>query len=227
MRARDGVALLEVMTSAVLLGIVCATCTMLLRAQTLVLRNSAEHAAGDEALRTGRVIVGGELRALTRADVYAVGKDSIALRAFRGWAIVCDGHNGQYSLRYRGLRDPDAAKDSLLVFGTSQVAAFKLVTRTACVLIADEQAVQLTTTLPLSNGAIVLLFESGAYSLGTNALRYHRGAEARQPMTDELVDVRGSAFAADTSGNLALTLRTRPDGPTAGRLTRMLLRRLN
>ncbi|HEX6559194.1 MAG TPA: hypothetical protein VF021_07010, partial [Longimicrobiales bacterium] len=49
----------------------------------------------------------------------------------------------------------------------------------------------------------------GSYYLSTNALRYRRAAEGRQPITDQLIDTQRSHFLSDANGRgLSVQLRS-------------------
>lgn len=201
MNARAGTSLVEIVTTMTLLGIVGVMCALLMRTQTRLLRHTTELAAGTETIRSARAVLHGELRDITRTDVHAVAADSIGLRVFRGWGIVCATLDARATLRYRGLRSPDETKDSLLVVGEDRVMTFRQSVPPAvpCVLRADERQESIEAAGALHAGSIVLVFESGAYHLAGSALRYRRGAEGRQPITDELLDHKDSRFMLDAA----------------------------
>jgi len=204
MKAAGGFALIELTTTLVLLALVSVVCALLLQSQAGLLRQEAERIATAEAVRTGRTALRGDLGGATVADVLTMASDSAALRAFRGWGIVCAQSGARAALRYRGLRDPDDSKDSLLLVRKDIVMAFRLSTSTAlaCAPQSDEQIIVIDTAAPLGDGAVALFFEPGIYHLSTDALRYHRPGESRQPLTDQLIDSRRSTFMldADSSG---------------------------
>lgn len=218
MRARPGSSLLELLTAATLLTLVTAASAVLMHAGAVVLRNTAERAVLDETLRTADGIVRAEIRPLTSLDVRSVSSDSVAARIARGVGIVCDTTRQSAVLRYRGLRLPDSAKDSLLVAGEERVTTFRTISEPAsrCVPQADEQVLAVQPNVPLRPGLVVLFFESGAYHIATHALRYRRGNESRQPITDELLDDRASRFmvVAQNRG-VRLLLRANSTGLTA------------
>lgn len=200
--------LVELATSASLLGIVSVACATLVHSQTRLLRNVSERAAMNETLRTASGIFAAEIDAAAEQDLRVVTDDSVAMRIMRGRAIVVTRVGQRYALRYEGLRDPDPVKDSILAVVNEQAARFTLAS-------ADPPSIE--TDLPLAPGALVLFFESGAYHIATNALRYRRGEEGRQPVTDELIDHRASRFAVESDGRLLLlhlrgrnTLRQKP-----------------
>lgn len=212
MTRRAGSSLVELVMTLMLIGLIGVMCTLLMRTQSRLLRHNTESAAAAEVMRSARAVLHGELRDITRPDVRAVAADSIGLRVFRGWAIVCATHEMRATLRYRGLRSPDASKDSLLVLGEDRVMSFTQSARPAlpCELRADEQQESIEATTALRTGSVVLVFESGAYHFAASALRYRRGAEGRQPITDELLDHRASRFTLDPAERgVSVRLRTR------------------
>lgn len=213
MSARPGAALLELVTASVLLAIVCSICTALLHAQAALIRNTSEHIAVDETIRSARTIMTSELRALTPADFHAMARDSIAMRIFRGLGIVCDYSAGRLLVRYQGLRLPDFTKDSILVFGEHRTGTFAGVTETnaGCPPRPDEQILIISSSMPIRPGAVLLFYETGAYHLSAKALRYRRGLEGRQPLTDERIDHRRSSFQFASRGRgVRLNMRSVP-----------------
>lgn len=210
MTRRAGSSLVELIMTLMLIGMIGVMCALLMRTQSRLLRHNTESAAAAEAMRSARAVLHGELRDITRPDVHAVADDSIGLRVFRGWAIVCATLDTRASLRFRGLRSPDASKDSLLVVGEDRVMTFTQSARPAlpCLLRDDEQHESIEATAALRPGSVVLIFESGAYHFSARALRYRRGAEGRQPITDELLDHKGSRFALD-AGERGVRVRLR------------------
>jgi hypothetical protein len=185
--------LAELATTSALIGILSTACAVLVHAQTQLLRNVSDRVAGAEALRTASGIVTAEVRSTAAADVHAIAADSLALRVHRGMAVVAAVADDGVTLDYEGIRDPDPAKDSLVIVGTERVGSFTL--------LAGE-TLRIRPDVPVRERDILLFFESGAYHLATNALRYRRGAEGRQPVTDELIDHRASRFGVEAQSSL-------------------------
>jgi hypothetical protein len=211
MTARPGAALLELLTALTLLAMLTAACAVLVHSQSMMLRSISENSAADETLRTTRMIVRAEFQDLSPSDVRSIAGDSVAARVFRAWAIVCDVDSTLATLRYRGIREPEADKDSLLVLGEERAVAFSdaALPREPCPALASEERIAVRTARPLRPNAVVLLFESGSYHLATRALRYRRGLEGRQPVTDELIDDRSSGFGAEARG-IVIRLKSKP-----------------
>jgi type II secretory pathway pseudopilin PulG len=213
MTARAGMALVEVIVASVLSSIVLGSAALLLSGQSRLARSITDRSERNDATRSALLTMRAELRALKLPeDLRAVGRDSIAARIFRGVAIVCGFRSDWVYLRYHGLRHPDPAKDSLLQVGVENTAQLLSASpnNDACSHDRGETvfAVTLSTAAPI--GSLWLLFESGSYHLSTNALRYRRGAESRQPITNEVINDRLSSFSiASDSASLGLLLRQR------------------
>ena len=131
---------MEALTTAVLLGLLCTIAATLLHSESMVVRNTSDHIATGEALGSARMIVTAELRNTAPNDVRALGRDSIALRVFRGRGIVCARGPESVHFRYSGLREPNPDKDSLLIVGSEQTAPFQLSSeRQLCTLSPPEE----------------------------------------------------------------------------------------
>jgi hypothetical protein len=171
--------------TAVLAGGICL-------AQLQLARNVAERAATADAVRVALTVLDGEARRITVADVRAVAPDSVAMRSFRGLGVFCHAEGGDVVVRYRGDRQPDARKDSVLVTrgdGADQVHALLDVSGAAsadCVARPGEAVLRLRLSGTVIDPAALVLFESGSYYVTGRALRYRLGAEGRQPLTAEL-----------------------------------------
>lgn len=221
----SGAALLETLVAATLGAMVATTGTALLRAQARIAEQTTHRSERNDAMRSALLTLSAELRALSSADIRAVGRDSVAARIVRGVAIVCGERDGWTLVRYRGLRLPDASKDSASQVGVENVGALISVSAAAgaCLTQADEETLALTLTTKAGPGSMWLVFEAGAYHLSGNALRYRRNGESRQPITSEVIDVKESAFStAPLSTPRALHVSL-TDKRTAAR-TRMLIR---
>lgn len=198
---RPGLSLVELTTTFALLGILSVACGALVRSQAQLLKQTSEHAATDETIRTARAILHAELRDIGLGDMRGASADSLAFRVFRGFGIVCAVAEDDVVLRYRGLREPDPEKDSLLVISDERTTAFRVVTdRPLCVPRVGEHLIAIDSAGALQAGELVLFFESGAYHLANRALRYRRGTEGRQPLTDELIEDRWSGFSMQPGG---------------------------
>jgi hypothetical protein len=198
MRARAGVALLEILVAATLASLVMTSAALLLHAQGRIAQQILERSERSDAARSTLLTLAEEWRAVDpAADVYAVASESVATRIFRGAAVVCGRAPNKTLIRYRGLRLPDAAKDSALQLAAESTIAFSTVAAdTGCPHAPGEQVLAIDSVAAALPGSMWLLFESGGYHLSAQALRYRRGTESRQPITNQLFDDRSSAFAA-------------------------------
>ena len=203
-RVRRGSALIEALLASVLLTLVAATAATVLRAQSRIANDVSLRGERNDAVRSALLTLQAELQSIDpRTDLRAVGRDSIATRIFRGIAIVCGSRDSITFARYRGLRLPDGAKDSALQLGVENVVAIQTAGTSAqtCFPATDDQVLALNLGIVPAPNSTWLIFETGSYHLSTNALRYRRGAESRQPITSEIIDDRYSSFRAtgDTS----------------------------
>jgi type II secretory pathway component PulJ len=221
MRRRSGWILVEALVAVTLGAVVIGAAVTLLQLQGRIARNLGERSERNDAIRSALLTLHAELQYLAPAtDLRALARDSVAARIFRGVGVVCGRDRQNILLRYRGLRLPDPAKDSVLQIGVENITTINSVATDpgACAHTAREQVVSVNLNGEVLEGSLWLFFESGAYHLSTNALRYRRGAESRQPVTNEVLNDRLSGFAsiADslTSG-IAITLRDRRTNASA------------
>lgn len=227
---RAGYTLSELLVALALAGLVGSIAAALLQSQSGVARRTAERARRNEALRTASHVLTSELRWLNASDVRSLSSDSIALRAFRGSAVVCALAGSGALVRYRGVRLPDATKDSLLVLRDTVFEARAALLAAApqqegCSAGADQQLQHIAASAALQVGDVLAFFESGSYYLSGNALRYRLGAEGRQPVTAELFDDRDTQFAL-LSGSYAqarLSTRSQANAPRLQAVIRLVL----
>lgn len=221
MKTRAGATMIELVTALALLGLLSAACVALLRSQTALLRQVSERAATGEALRAASGILHAEFRDVVAEDISGSSSDSLALRVFRGIAVVCAVDGDAAVLRYHGLREPDPTKDSLLIVEAERPMPFRVVTgRPLCVARSGEQLITIEPADPLEHGSLLLIFESGAYYMANGALRYRRGVEGRQPLTDELLDHRQGGFTMEPRGvRIRLRAKAGSNGDTYVRFT--------
>ena len=227
-RLRLGAALLEVLVAAALAALVITSAGLLLHAQTRIAQRTSQTSELADATRSAALTLGAEWRTLVpQRDIYAVARDSVAGRVFRGSAVVC-GHSAHKTLvRYRGLRLPDPAKDSVLQVGAETTASIiSVASDTGCAVAPREQVLAFDWTAHAPIGSLWLLFESGGYHLGTHALRYRRGSESRQPITNEVFDHQRSAFRA-TADSVIRSLTVLLSDRASGRITSHGIRLLN
>ena len=84
MRARPGVALLEILVAATLASLVMASAALLLHAQGRIAQQMLERSERSDAVRGTLLTLAEEWRAVESAvDIYAVAAESVATRIFR------------------------------------------------------------------------------------------------------------------------------------------------
>lgn len=206
--AEAGFSLVELVVTLALGSLILSAATSLLRSG---LRLAASHAARietEETLRISAHILASELRLLDPAvDLELFAARSLGLRAFRGAGLACPSDGDRLLVRYRGLRQPEPAKDSVLVLneaGQADVRALDASVRVTdgCPRADGELLFQWDLGDQHPDASLLLLFEHGSYHLSEHALRYVRGAGGQQPLTAESLDVNASqiTYRAPTSG---------------------------
>jgi hypothetical protein len=209
MRAREGMALMEVLVAGVLSTLVLGSAAALLQAQAKLAYDVSARSERNDAMRSAVLTLRAELRAIAPAtDLRAVGRDSIASRVFRGSAVICGFRSGVTYARYRGLRLPDPAKDSVVQVGAENTSVLLTVSQSlgSCPHATGEDVLTFNVAAAAPVGSMWLVFENGAYHVSTQAVRYRQGADSRQPITNEVINDRASWFAI-TGDTLARGLR--------------------
>src|SRR5690606_25582363 len=118
--AMIGASLGELAVVLLITGLVAAALAGLLHGHERLARTSADHLARTETVRIAGAVIGAELRWLAPdRDIHAAAGDSVAIRALRAFAIACGGNGSATYARYRGLREPDPDKDSVVVLRPS------------------------------------------------------------------------------------------------------------
>lgn len=144
-------------------------------------------------------------------DVSRPSRDSMALRAFRGWAGPCTTIVGDgIIVRFRGVRSPDPDKDSVLVLDdAAQWRAYRLLGAdplpSGCR--PDEGAVLRLRLEHAPQQAVLLrIFEWGSYHLADGTFRYRLGSGGRQPLTPPVLDPAGSGLTSAAPNQIILTI---------------------
>jgi hypothetical protein len=200
MKLRSGVSLIEALTALALGGLLCV---VLIAALAASRRGAAAHALAIErveARRLAAVVLAAEVRNLVPGEDFEVPERAVLeLRAVRGIAISCGAADGAVFIRYRGMRDPEPRKDSVIAI-TAAAERVLALAETAPVVgqcHAEPGEVVLGWRFegePPPGRPLYLLFERGSYHLSDRALRYRRGDGGRQPLTPEIYRDAGSGF---------------------------------
>lgn len=212
MTTRRGSSLAELVLVAWLFAFVLAAVARFAGAQGRLSAVQHDRTRAAEAVRVASLITEGELRYLAPGDVGPMTTESVPLRAFRGGGILCRSEGDDLLVRYRGVRLPNPAKDSVVLVTAYEpqdappLALTAVAADTAC-----GGALRLTVEPePAFDRAVVLVYESGSYHLSGGALRYRVGNGGRQPLTETLFAVIG-LDASDTADGLILRLELHPD----------------
>ena len=152
---------------------------------------AAFQAEGLETIRTTAWLLAEELAGGRPGEDWRVEEgDSVGLRAFRGVAVVVPAsrEEGPLQVCFRGIRAPNADKDSILLLARSGGwTVHRLLARAprsgACPHPGLGKREEWTLDPPVATGVLARLFERGSYHLAEGAFRYRRGLEGRQPLT--------------------------------------------
>lgn len=207
--------MLESLIALLLTVILLTAAAMLLKGQLGIARRIRLDADLLLAFRLTRSTLEEETRYSYAGRDWDAAADTVGVRAFRGTALVCGTPSpGRLSVRYSGWRNPNPAKDSVLVLThTGRWIAVELVGRAAgsatepC---GDSTwgSTELWSVDPPVEGVLGRLFERGSYHLTGTALRYRRGRGGRQPVTPGAFSLMGLARSTSDS-----TLRLRLEAP--------------
>jgi hypothetical protein len=193
---RPGFTLLEALAGLLVSGILMSVLTATIVTQARLTSVVSHSAEATEATWITAALLSDELRtARAETDRSAASTDALAIRAFRGIAIVCDTADGRATARWSGIRFPEPTKDSLLHDEHARAFSLSAMTRD-CSVLPGETRVALEPEVPVEPGEILLLFERGSYHLSDRALRWRVGAAGRQPLTAEAFDDARTGFDA-------------------------------
>jgi hypothetical protein len=192
MPMRHGSSLAELVVAMTVGGLLSALLFGLLSSQLRLARETPDRIDVADAVRVTSHVVAGEVRRMAPPDLRALSRDSMAIRAYRGAAIVCARDGEHLGVRFRGdrlrrilpripfwscLRSPQ---------NVPCVCSISVMRRPTCVAKPGETLMSWTVQPAIDMASVLLIFESGTYYLTAGALRYRLGAEGRQPVTTEL-----------------------------------------
>lgn len=165
-----------------------------------------------ELVRTTRVVLRAELRHGLPAQVLAGGGDSLRVRAARGAGVVCLIDGADLLVAYRGVRQPEPDKDSVLLVGPEGIITADAIRSAApsdrCGGSLRIRSGPGADGLDGDAGTIAVVFEGGVYQVADGALRYRRGAGGRQPLTEALLDRRSRLGLLRDRVVVALSIRS-------------------
>jgi hypothetical protein len=222
-----GHSLAEAVTALTVGGLIATVLAAALAAGRAAATAQGEAIERAEARRIAAVVLAAEVRALSRDDFRAPAPDLLELRAMRGAGVVCDRSGDALLVRYRGLREPDPAKDSAVVVSGGGESVHDIEesaqTSSACTSRPGERVLRWRLQpAPPQDAAVLLLFERGSYHLSDAALRYRRGQAGRQPITPTVLRTPPSAFRQG-AGFLAVLLAEAGAGAAPPRELRIRL----
>lgn len=209
---RSGASLAELVLVAWLFALVLAAAARFIEAQGRLAAMQHDRTRGAEAVRAASLILAGELRYLAPGDLAIAVPESLGVRAVRGVGVVCRADGPHLLVRYRGVRLPEPAKDSVTLVtarapaGMPPIALVDAAPDTAC-----GGTVRLTLEVPAPHpAAVALLHETGSYHLNGGAVRYRIGQGGRQPLTEAVFGEAAFRTAAPGPG-LSLGIRLHQD----------------
>ncbi len=166
-----------------------------------------------EAVRISGWVLREELKVSRPGTDWLAHDDSITLRAFRGLAVPCPGASapGLLVADWDGIREPDPAKDSLLLLEPAGRWRAHGLSRVARVPPCPGGGPTLRLELddPEAGGYLARVFERGTYHVADAALRYRRGLGGRQPLTPRTL---GDESGLEAAGAGAVVVHLRPNG---------------
>lgn len=213
-----GAGLVEVVLALVLLTLLVHGALTVLSRQRRAVTTLVEWHEAMETVALARWVLGDELRAgVAGRDWSEPRDDTVGLRAFRGTALVCPvaevaGADGRILVRYRGVRRPSPAKDSVLLLdGAGRWRALDLRDREAATercpgapdVVMEWWVLSEAVEAP---GPLARLFERGSYHVSAGALRYRRGRGGRQPLTAPLLHDASGLGAGGEGGSVVAEL---------------------
>lgn len=200
MSTRRGSSLAELVLVAWLFALVLAALARFAGAQGRLVAAQQDRTRGAEAVRTASLVLEGELRYLTAADIVAPAAESLRVRAVRGSGVVCDTDGTDILVRFRGTRLPNPRKDSVILVAAGEPAEAAPLAVTG--VVPDEAcggSLRLTlSSPPTPTRAVLLVYETGSYHLADAALRYRAPGAGREPLTEAVVGP--AAFAVGGAG---------------------------
>ena len=131
---RRGFTLIELMLSLSMLSVVSATLYRLLWSSQQLTRAQSDRISLQSTVRGAALVVGAELRELSSApggsavenDILSLGAHALSYRAMRGFGYTCQGLTGSLRIArnvFTGFRDPQAGRDSVLIFAPGLVSS--------------------------------------------------------------------------------------------------------
>ncbi len=216
--SRRGSSIVEALTALLLLLAVASAALRSLATLRHAVASLTEDARSRETTRIARHTLARDLATGIAGVDWVVGAgDSVALRAFRGTGVRCgDAPSPMWAVRYAGLRRPDPAKDSVLVWGTDGAwRVVKLVrARTRPAACGQGGAGEVWELDPDVPGAVVgRVFERGGYHVAAGAFRYRPGRGGRQPLTAQVMATGAGAASQLVGRGAGLDLRLAFDPP--------------
>ena len=208
--ARPGATLVEAVAALTAGAFVLAGLATLFNAEQRLAASRAARVTRTETVRLTAGVLRSELSALVPdQDIGGISRDTLALRLFRGFAVTCAPATpgGAVAVRFEGPRDPDPAKDSILVLPDGPALPLLASGQSPSTCPGSGTLLSWELPAPLARGTPLLLFERGVYALSSGALRLRHGREGRQPLTAEVLRDASTRFVPQSAGGVNPSLR--------------------
>lgn len=220
-RQPQGVTLLEALLAILLLSLVIPGAWKVLAVQRNAGVVMAHRAESLETVRTLAWLLPREVSSGRPGSDWVVeGGGTLDLRAFRGLGLIDEkGRDGALvRVCYWGTRNPEPAKDSVLLLGRDgSWSAHDLLIRTkvstGCLGVAGGAEERWTLVPEPPPSVLARLYEKGRYHLSDRALRYQRGEGGRQPLTPERIEIGRFLGPTDGGASFGWELVIQDPGP--------------
>lgn len=210
---RAGFMLAEAVASAALLLLIVQACWWMIAVQASVAVRVSRGAQALDETRLARHVLAAEVGAGAQGEDWALVGRELRLRAFRGIAFSCRGQPASaWGVAWSGHRDPNSAKDSVLVLsgdGRWQAAELVRTRRRQSLDCPDLHGFerQLWTLDPAPQSPVAaLFFERGAYRFSDEAFRYRAGSRW-QPLASGAFDADSTTMEAGPGGSLRVRVK--------------------
>lgn len=192
---RAGFSIIEAVFAIFLGALLVAAAWMGLARQRQALETMIQRSEGLATVRMARTSLARDVSS-AGAEGLVGARDTVGLRVLRGIAIACvvsgpPAAPGEFRVKYRGIRSPDASKDSLRGLTADGDWVVLELLDVFPLHECDEGNRTRGLSLLAPRGSQVLvyaeIFEVGSYHLTGRALRYRGPGGTRQPLTPENV----------------------------------------
>jgi hypothetical protein len=215
----SGTSFLEALVALALISLLVPAIWATLARQRSAGTRMVAKAEALEGIRVVSWVLPRELELGSERRDWMASEDTLALRAFRGFAVADSVGTTprDHWVCFAGVRAPDPRKDSVLALLPSGLwigaeLVHRRKTDAPCSGTGPDGGVEFWSVSEASGPALAFrLFERGSYHLTGGALRYRRGEGGRQPLTSEFLETGNFLPGQDSLGDLQWRLGLRPN----------------